>query len=621
MGRSYSYADFLIDPINSIFKNHFLIQFKMKKHLITFFSFPILFLFLISGCNSSQKSEENSKSNRPNVVLILTDDQGWGDLNSHGNEKLSTPVIDQMAANGAQFERFYVSPLCAPTRASLLTGRYYLRTSTSWVSKGLENMNSNEITLGEVFQEQGYKTGCFGKWHNGAHYPQHPNQQGFEEFIGFCAGHWNNYFSTTLEHNGSPFPTNGFISDVLADEAIKFIEKNKEEEFFCYVPFNAPHGPFQVPDTYFNKYKELGFNDKDAAVYGMCENIDDNVGRILKKIEELQLSENTIVVFLTDNGPNGKRYNGGMRGTKGSIHEGGVRVPCIINWKGKIVQKSIHQLAGHIDLLPTLASLCELDPPETLPLDGIDLSTLLLSSDESLPERLMYTKKSTESIIPDGAVRSDQYRFVVERGDTMLFDMLADPGQRSDISDKEKEVTATMALAYDDWFNDVVDNFKPDTEMRIGFENEKTAYLPAHEAGFSGDIHFMEGHGWAHDWLVNWVNESDSIFWDVVVDQATTFNCEIVYSCPEENLGSLLTISTAGSTIETTIKTAHDPEYMDSPDRIKRIEVYEKEWARLSIGELSIPEGNQRIVLKSKNIPNGMAGEIKGLQLTKVNPK
>lgn len=542
----------------------------------------ILFVVCFIGCTPDKTAVEEKK-NRPNVILILTDDQGWGDLNVHGNEKLSTPVIDQMANLGAQFDRFYVSPLCAPTRASLLTGRYHLRTSTSWVSKGLENMNSEEVTIAEVFQDQGYKTGCFGKWHNGAHYPQHPNQQGFDEFIGFCAGHWNNYFSTTLEHNGTPFPTEGYISDVLADEAIKFIEENMEQEFFCYIPFNAPHGPFQVPDQYFNKYKEFGFNDKDAAVYGMCENIDDNVGRIKSKVEELGLEENTIIIFMTDNGPNGKRYNGGMRGTKGSIHEGGVRVPCIINWKGNINTKSISQIAGHIDILPTLVSLCDLVPPETLPLDGFDLSDLLITENSESPERLFFTKKSTESIIPDGAARSEQYRFVIENGDTMLFDMNKDPSQKSDISSKEKEMTHALASAYNKWLEDVTGNFKPDSEIRIGFADETSAFLPAHEAGFSGDIHFMEGHGWAHDWLVNWVNMEDSIYWDVVVDQDTEFSIELLYACQEENIGSQLSVIVNGDKVDALMSIPHDPEYFQSPDRIKRIEVYEKEWAALSM--------------------------------------
>lgn len=585
---------------------------------ITFYSF--IAFFITAGC-APNKTEEQSRPKRPNVILILTDDQGWGDLKTHGNNKLSTPVIDQMASDGAQFDRFYVSPLCAPTRASLLTGRYHLRTSTSWVSKGLENMNSNEVTIAEVFQDQGYKTGCFGKWHNGAHYPQHPNQQGFDEFIGFCAGHWNNYFSTTLEHNGEPYATTGFISDVLADEALNFIEVNKEEEFFCYVPFNAPHGPFQVPDLYFDKYKDLGFNDKDAAVYGMCENIDDNVGRIISKVEELGIAENTIIIFMTDNGPNGKRYNGGMRGTKGSIHEGGVRVPCIINWKGKIQSKSIPQIAGHIDILPTLVSLCELDPPETLPLDGLDISNLLFTQNEEIPKRLYFTKKSTETIIPDGSARSDQYRFVIEKGDTMLFDMLADHGQKNDISLNEVEITKSLAMAYNDWFIDVTSNFKPDAEIRIGFPDEKSAYLPAHEAGFSGALHFMEGHGWAHDWLVNWENSSDSIYWEVVVDQPTNFTVELLYSCPEENVGSELSIEGGKVANKARITEAHNPEYMPSPDRIPRIEVYEKEWATLDMGALQIAEGNQIIVLKANHIENNSVGEIKGLMLKKISIK
>ena len=586
----------------------------MKNLLPNFIFLALIFL----AC--TPKSELEEPTNRPNVILILTDDQGWGDLNIHGNEKLSTPTIDQMAKTGAHFDRFYVSPLCAPTRASLLTGRYHLRTSTSWVSKGLENMNAAEVSIAEIFQRQGYITGCFGKWHNGAHFPQHPNQQGFDEFIGFCAGHWNNYFATTLEHNGKPYPTEGYITDVLADEAIKFIEENSTGEFFCYVPFNAPHGPFQVPDKYFDKYKSMGLSDKNAAVYGMCQNIDDNVGRILKKVHELGIAENTIVVFLTDNGPNGNRFNGNMRGIKGSIHEGGVRVPCIINWEGKIKAQSIPQIAGHIDLLPTLVSLCQLDPPETLPLDGLDLSALLQDESTMLPERLFYTKKSSEFMMPDGAARSDQYRFVIEKGDTMLFDMNADPGQQDDVAKKEPEITKSLAKAYNEWYHDVTGDFKSDAEIRIGFEHELSAYLPAHEAGFSGDIHFMEGHGWAHDWLVNWVNPWDSIFWDVVVDLPSSFRVELLYCCPKDQVGSDLSLSCGSEKKAGKLMYAHNPEYIPSPDRIQRIEVYEKEWATLDMGEITIDSGNQRIVLSVKAIQNETVGEIKGLQLTKVKP-
>ncbi|HLL95021.1 MAG TPA: sulfatase-like hydrolase/transferase, partial [Spirosoma sp.] len=216
---------------------------------------------------------------RPNVLFILTDDQGWGDLGLHGNPHVETPHLDQLARDGAQFERFFVSPLCAPTRASLLTGRYHLRTGTVSVTGGWERMNADEQTLAEIFKQNGYATGCFGKWHNGEHYPEDPIGQGFDEFLGFCAGHWNNYFDTELQHNDEMVPTRGFITDVLTDAAIGFIENNKEKPFFCYLPYNAPHSPFQVPDRYFDKCKARGLDDQNACVYGMVENLDDNIGR------------------------------------------------------------------------------------------------------------------------------------------------------------------------------------------------------------------------------------------------------------------------------------------------------------------------------------------------------
>lgn len=581
----------------------------LKMHLNHYFFILPLVLLLAFSCNTNRQL---SMVDHPNVILILTDDQGWGDLGIHGNDIISTPAIDQLARNGAQFERFYVSPLCAPTRASLLTGRYALRTGTSWVSKGLENMRGEEVTIAEVFKDNGYATGCFGKWHNGAHYPEHPNRQGFDEFIGFCAGHWNNYFSTTLERNGAPFPTEGFITDVLTDQTIRFIENNRDHNFFAYVSYNVPHSPFQVPDIYFDN---MGLNDKDATVYGMCENVDDNVAKIMARLEALNLMENTIVIFMTDNGPNGQRYNGGMRGVKGSIHEGGVRVPSIFHWKGKINARSIPQIAGHIDILPTLVNLCNLEKPTTLPLDGLDLSALLLEENPEFPERLFFTKRSMETIMPDGAVRSDRHRLVIENGDTMLFDMQIDPGQQNDISTSESVVVEKLASAYRAWFDDVTGDFTPSTEIRIGFTGEETIYLPAHEAGFSGDIRFMEGHGWAHDWLVTWTNTSDSIYWEVVVDQPGTFSIELLYSCPGTDIGADLQIHCDGESTSAVISEAHDPEYIPSPDRVTRIEVYEKEWARLQMGNLNIQSGAQSIVLKADKIPAGQVGEIKGLEL------
>jgi arylsulfatase A len=193
---------------------------------------------------------------KPNVILILTDDQGWGDLSLHGNPWLETPQLDRLARGGVRFQNCYASPLCAPTRASLLTGRYHLSTGVLSVSNGLEVMDAEETTLAELFKANHYATGIFGKWHNGSHFPSRPIDQGFDEFVGFCAGHWSNYFNTTLAYNETFKKTSGYITDVLTEAALAFIERNKTKPFFCYIPYNAPHSPHQVPDKYFRKYKK-----------------------------------------------------------------------------------------------------------------------------------------------------------------------------------------------------------------------------------------------------------------------------------------------------------------------------------------------------------------------------
>ena len=334
------------------------------------------------------------------MILILSDDQGWGDIHHHGNTILETPTLDRLAAEGAEFENFFVEPLCAPTRAGLLTGKYYLRTGTSWVSRGLENMDPSETTLAELFRQNGYITGCFGKWHNGAHYLQHPNQHGFDEFAGFCAGHWNNYFNTTLEKNGSPVKATGYITDFLTRQAISFIKNSQDKPFFCYIPYNVPHSPFQVPDVYFDLYKSEGLNNKDACVYGMIANMDDNIENLLRALDSLSLVDHTIVIFLSDNGPNGHRYNGKLKGIKGSIDEGGVKVPFFIRWSGKIPAGTrINTMGAYIDVAPTLVKLCNLKVPKGLKFDGIDLSPLLTGVNSPHLPRKIFSKKSSFSKI------------------------------------------------------------------------------------------------------------------------------------------------------------------------------------------------------------------------------
>ena len=555
---------------------------------------------------------------KPNVLLILSDDQGYGDLGIHGNAMVETPILNKFAKESAQFEQFFVSPLCAPTRASLLTGRYHLRTGTVSVSKGLETMREKEVTIAEVFKGNGYKTGIFGKWHNGSHFPNHPNGQGFDEFFGFCGGHLSNYFDTKLEFNGKQVSTKGYITDVLTQKALDFIEKNKDQPFFCYVPYNAPHSPNQVPDQYFNKYKAKGLDNELSSIYGMCENMDENIGKLLRKLENLRISENTIVIFMTDNGPNSVRYNGNMKGIKGSVDEGGVRVPCFIRWLGRIQATTIKILGSSIDILPTLQELCTLKPIQTLPLDGISLAKYLIGKAQDV-DRILFTHVAQpEKILKTypAAVRTNQYRLVIKERSTELYDMLKDPEQKNDISEKELEITEKLKTKFGNWFADVSKNIQLELSIPI---NKKSNYieLPTYEAGFSGTIKYKEGHGWAHDWLVNWKSKKDSIWWDIESAENQIFQLKFVYSCPSGEQGSEINLNIGDQHITYKIKEAFDSKIVQSSDRTPRKEVYEKEWKYINLGKFTIPKGKSRLILTANNIAKNEVGEVKSILLWK----
>jgi arylsulfatase A-like enzyme len=303
-------------------------------------------VFCSFSCNTSKSIERTGK---PNVIIILTDDQGWGDLSMNGNTNINTPNIDGIAEAGATFENFYVCAVCSPTRAEMLTGRYNFRSGIYSTGGGGERMDVDETTMAEVFKAAGYETAAYGKWHNGMQYPYHPNARGFDDFYGFCSGHWGNYFSPMLEHNGNIVQGNGFLIDDFTDHGIDFMEKNKDKPFLLYLPFNTPHTPFQAPERNWNNFKDkeitlLGdanANGKEdiqdtRAALAMCENIDENVGRLIAKTEELGIDDNTIILYFSDNGPARGRWNGGMKERKGSTNEGGTRSPLVMKWPAGI---------------------------------------------------------------------------------------------------------------------------------------------------------------------------------------------------------------------------------------------------------------------------------------------
>jgi arylsulfatase A len=583
----------------------------------------LLSLSAVSTLGVSPLFAQNNKQ-KPNVLLIMTDDQGYGDIRSHGNPLIDTPTIDNFARQSARFDRFFVSPVCAPTRASLLTGRYHLRTGTHGVTRGRENMRENETTIADIFKNSGYKTACFGKWHNGSNYPYHPNARGFDTFIGFCAGHWKNYFDTTIEHNGSPLKTKGYIADVLTDHAINFIEQNKNSPFFCYLPYNTPHGPYQVPDKYFDKYKARGLDDQVAAIYGMCENIDDNFRKILSTLDRLNLAQNTIVIFTTDNGPQTKRFNADMKGKKGNVDEGGVRVPLFIRWTQKINPREINQISSHIDILPTLTELARLEMPQTLPLDGISLAPLLQEKPEKYPDRMIFTFSNPrgKNKFIAGSVRTRNFRAVNQaKNKWQLYDMLSDPKQTTDIAETNPDLLNKLRSAYLAALKDVTkDGF--DLPTHIGYDEWPLVVIPAHEAHLIKNrkkgISYISPNGWANEWIKNWTDTEAYPQWNVKIIKPGTFDVTLMYACKPENLGAEFQLKIADQTLNAKVTIPHDPNLFHSPDRSTRIEAYEKTWAPLKMGTLHLTPCKTQLTLKALTKPGPQLIELKAIHLKKI---
>ncbi len=558
----------------------------------------------------------------PNVILILTDDQGYGDITSHGNLKIKTSNMDRIANEGARLNNFYVSSVCAPTRASLLTGKYHIRTGVVNVSNNLDLMRAEELTIAEVFKQNGYKTACFGKWHNGKHYPNVPNGQGFDEFLGFCGGHFPNYFDATLQHNGKDVETDGFITDVLTDKALEWITENKDSPFFCYIPYNAPHTPYQVPDAYFDMYAALGFDIKTATIYGMVQNLDDNIGRILNTISETGIEDNTIVVFLTDNGPNtAQRYNAGMKGHKTHVDEGGVRVPFFIKWKDHIPAGLLSsQISAHIDILPTLADLCNITLPEDLKADGVSLKNYLLNKQEPLFDRMIFSHMYFGGKLQPkkGAVRTQQYRYVLNPNEEGLYDMINDPGQEVNIMEEYPEQFEQLREDYAAWFEDVTMGWQLKTVIPCGYDESPVSNLSVVDASFTGDI-LYHGRGFVNDWIVNWVNPDDSIIWDVNIINSGHYKFTLEYVCPEEDLGSQVVLSAGDKSLTILVDVAFDEPLYASHDRAPRAGELQKPWGKIEIGNLKVKKGQTKIVLSANSMKGSQVIEVKGIIVEKIN--
>jgi len=569
----------------------------------------------------------------PNVVVLLSDDQGWGDLSVHGNTNLSTPNIDSLARDGAIFERFFVCPVCSPTRAEFLTGRYHARGGVRGVSTGQERLDLDEQTIAQTFKAAGYATGAFGKWHNGLQSPYHPNDRGFDEYYGFCSGHWGDYFSPPLEHNGQFVRGHGYTADDFTDHAIAFIEKHRDRPFFCYVPFNTPHSPMQVPDADWDRFKtkDLKLRHYDAAqedidftraTLAMCERIDWNVGRLLKKLDDLKLADNTIVVYFADNGPNSWRWNDGMKGRKGSTDEGGVRSPLLVRWPGHIrPQTRIPQIAGAIDLLPTLADLTGAKIASQKPLDGKSLKPLLLGESSSWPERTIVTFWSGRL-----SLRTQQYRYDAGGGQGkkataggMLFDMAADPGQHRDIAKEKPDIAAKLREEAARWRKELAAEVsRDDRPFTVGYS--KSTPLPARDGVPHGNVKRSDTAPNC-SYFTNWTSPDDRITWDVEVGQAGRYEAIVYYTCAASDVGSTVEVSLGDARITSKITVAHEaPLYGKEHDRVQRhAESYMKDFQPLSLGAFDLKAGRGELALKAPQVAGKQVMDVRYVVLKRAD--
>ncbi|MCF8454005.1 MAG: arylsulfatase [Pedobacter sp.] len=462
---------------------------------------------------------------QPNVIIIITDDQGYGDFGITGNPHVKTPVIDRFATESIRFNNFYVSPVCAPTRSSLMTGRYSLRTGVRDTYNGGAIMASSEVTIAELLKRANYKTGIFGKWHLGDNYPSRPSDQGFDESLIHLSGGMgqvgdittyfkrdSSYFDPVLWHNNKREAYQGYCSDIFTDQAINFISKNSESPFFCYLSFNAPHTPLQVPEKYYSQYKDIdpasGFKDdkrpfskmtekdkEDARkVYAMVTNIDDNIGKLLKRLDELKITENTLIIFMTDNGPQQTRYVAGMRGLKGNVYQGGVRVPFYVRYPSSFGKnKDIETMAAHLDILPTVAELCHVDLPNDRIIDGKSLIPLIKGKQVDWANRSLFTywTRRYPELYSKMSVHKGNYKLVgntdynAKIEDFELYDLEKDSYEQKNIVLERKDLASSLKQELDRTFNDLIssENLINQPPIIVGSKFENPIILNRNDAG------------------------------------------------------------------------------------------------------------------------------------------
>ena len=486
------------------------------KNLFTLLSVAALASFLTTPGLAMEGSESATSENsgrKPNVILIMTDDMGYGDVGINGNTMLKTPHLDELATQSVRMTDFHVDPTCAETRAALMTGRYSCRTGVWHTINGRSILREDELTMAEVFEHNGYATGIFGKWHLGDNYPFMPWHRGFQESLIHGGGGvtqtpdlWrNDYYDDTYFRNGKPEPQKGYCTDVFFDATLEFVNQNRDKPFFAYLATNAAHGPYLCPDKFSQPYLDQGCEKTMSAFYGMIASIDENVGKLCKKLTEWDLDRDTILIFMSDNGtargmlkPAALEkgyawtgFNGGFSGTKSSNQEGGHRIPFFVRWPaGKIGGGNENAtLTSHFDLLPSFVDMCELKMPREVKFDGQSLKELWLTPDgeTDLTNRtLVVHSQRVETPVKwkRCSVMKQNWRLINGK---YLYDLETDRAQKKDISKQHPKIVAELRSSYDAWWDSVSEKFSQYVRIPLGSQAEPDVLLTCH------DWHATEG--------------------------------------------------------------------------------------------------------------------------------
>jgi arylsulfatase A len=514
----------------------------------------------------------------PNILLIVTDDQGWWDLGCHGNRDIETPNMDRLAAEGVEFTRFYASPVCAPTRAALLTGRYYLRTGVYNTRFGGDTMRAGETTLAEALSEHGYRTAITGKWHLGPYRANDPMSQGFGHALWQSHGHMERYFHPDqLQFNRRPIEARGHITNVLTESAMAFLDSASQRPFFLYVPYNVPHEPTYVEDEYTARYLKKGLALREAQIYGMITHCDEQIGRLLRHLDQRGLRDNTVVLFMTDNGGITRHYTAGLRGAKGSTYEGGVRVPLFVRWPGKIpAGAKVDAMTADIDIAPTLCAMTGARPPANM--DGKSLLPLVTRGAGESPHEYLYHiwDRHQPSLQSRWAIRDRRYKLV----STELYDLASDPGEKQNVAARHPKIVDRLRAEFTRWFRDVTQGqtFEP-PPIEVGRADENPVEIQASWARLDGTHTTWRSPGGrqsagpdpigkpaagstinysfaGYDWdsIDGWKRPGDRARWKVEVVEAGTYEVTLSYGCAPADAGGRLRISIGGSSLEVKVQ-------------------------------------------------------------------